>query len=306
MPALHRLDIVVPEADFPLAEALVARHVSFGWEEESLPTGETRLRVHCEEDQVLDALAGEVRGLLPEAVLSRVEVPAQDWMAAWRDFFTPVPVGDFLILPPWLADSDPQGRLPILIEPKSAFGTGHHPTTTLCLDALSRLRASKVLRPGQSFLDLGTGTGVLGIACAKLGLRGLGLDIDPLAVGNAAENRALNRVEDAFDVRSGSADAVAGQTFDVVVANILAAPLRDMAASIMSLVRPGGCLVLSGFLRVQTPGLEEAYAPMGTPGRLTAPSAVGDPTRCAGPDDPAADEWVCLTWPALGSSVRRS
>ena len=170
----------------------------------------------------------------------------------------------------------------------------------LCLEALSRLRAAGVLTAGQEFLDLGTGTGVLGIACVKLGLRGLGLDIDPLAVSNAAENRALNRVEEAFEVRSGSADAVAGRRYDLVVANILAAPLRDMAESIMALVRPGGCLVLSGFLRVQTPSLEAAYAAMGTPAQLTAPSAASDPTRSAGPDDPTADEWVCLMWPGVG------
>lgn len=299
MSALYRLDIVVPEADFPLAQALVARHVSFGWEEESLPTGESRLGVHCGELAVLDALEADVRALLPAVGLNRAEVPDQDWTAAWRDFFTPVPVGDFLILPPWLADSEPQGGLPVLIEPKSAFGTGHHPTTTLCLEALSRLRSAGVLRPGQRFLDLGTGTGVLGMACAKLGLTGLGLDIDPLAVSNAMENRVLNRLEGTFEVRPGSADAARGERFDVVVANILAAPLRDMAASVMALIRPGGCLVLSGFLRVQVPGLEVAYAAMGTPARLTAPSAVSDPTRSAGSDDPTADEWVCLMWPAV-------
>ena len=300
MPVLFRLDIVAPESDFPLAEALVARAVSSGWEEESLPTGETRLRVHCEEREILDALADEVKSLLPEAVVERAEVQKQDWTAAWRDFFTPVTAGDFLVLPPWLADADPQGRLPVFIEPKSAFGTGHHPTTTLCLEALSRLRAAGVLTAGQEFLDLGTGTGVLGIACVKLGLRGLGLDIDPLAVSNAAENCALNRVEEAFEVRSGSADAVAGRRYDLVVANILAAPLRDMAESIMALVRPGGCLVLSGLFRVQTPSLEAAYAAMGTPAQLTAPSAASDPTRSAGPDDPTADEWVCLMWPGVG------
>ena len=86
MPVLFRLDIVAPESDFPLAEALVARAVSSGWEEESLPTGETRLRVHCEEREILDALADEVKSLLPEAVVERAEVQKQDWTAAWRDF----------------------------------------------------------------------------------------------------------------------------------------------------------------------------------------------------------------------------
>ncbi|MCH5277730.1 MAG: 50S ribosomal protein L11 methyltransferase [Desulfovibrionaceae bacterium] len=296
MAVLHRLDIISPEAHFPLAEALVARAVSSGWEEESLPTGETRLRVHCGHKGVLDALADELRALLPDLVVERAEVEDQDWTSAWRDFFTPVAAGDFLILPPWLRDTDPQGRRPVLIEPGSAFGTGHHPTTTLCLEALSRLRAAGLVRAGQKFLDLGTGTGILGIACTRLGLQGLGLDIDPLAVNSALENLSLNQAKEAFEVRAGSADAVAGQSYDLVMANILAAPLRDMAASIMALVRPGGCLVLSGFLRVQTPGVEAAYAPMGRAEHISAPSASGDPTR-AGSGDPAADEWVCLFWP---------
>lgn len=299
MPVLHRLDIVSSEADFPLAEALVAQAVSSGWEEESLPTGETRIRVHCGQKEVLDTLTDQLRLLLPDLALERAELEEQDWMAAWRDFFTPVRAGDFLILPPWLRDTDPQGGLPVIIEPKSAFGTGHHPTTTLCLEALSQLHSAGLVRAGQEFLDLGTGTGILGIACARLGLHGLGLDIDPLALSNALENRVLNQAGDAFEVRPGSADAVAGRCYDLVMANILAAPLKDMAASIMSLVRPGGCLVLSGFLRVQTPGLEAAYAGMGRAEHLTAPSAAGDPTRSAGLDDPTADEWVCLIWPAF-------
>ena len=299
MPVLHRLDIVSSETDFPLAEALVAQAVSSGWEEESLPTGETRIRVHCEHREVLDALADELHMVLPDLAMERAEVEEQDWAAAWRDFFTPVRAGDFLILPPWLRDTDPHGSLPVIIEPKSAFGTGHHPTTTLCLEALSHLRSAGLVRPGQEFLDLGTGTGILSIACTRLGLHGLGLDIDPLALSNALENRVLNQAEDAFEVRSGSADAAAGRRYDLVMANILAAPLRDMAASIMSLVRPGGCLVLSGFLRVQAPGLQAAYAEMGRAEYLTAPSAASDPTRGAGLDDPTVDEWVCLAWPAL-------
>lgn len=296
MPELHRLDIVVTEEDFPLAEALVARSVSFGWEEESLSTGESRLRVHCEDKNVLDALTVDIRALVPAADIRVGVVPHRDWMEAWRDFFTPVRAGKFLILPPWLADTDPQGRQPILIEPKSAFGTGHHPTTTLCLEAISRLHAAGLLRSGQTFLDLGTGTGILGIGCAKLGLTGLGVDIDPLAVGNAAENRALNQVGDAFAVKSGSVDAVAGQQFDVVIANILAGPLKEMAPDILPLVRPGGCLILSGFLKVQLAGLETAYAPLGSGAKLTAPSAATDPTRSACPDA-ETDEWVCLVWP---------
>lgn len=298
MPELHRLDIVVTEDDFPLAEALVAQGISYGWEEESLPTGESRLRVHCEDKNVLDALTDNLRALLPTADIRAGLVPEQDWMEAWRDFFTPVRAGEFLILPPWLAETEPQGRQPILIEPKSAFGTGHHPTTTLCLEAISRLHAAGALRAGQTFLDLGTGTGILGIGCVKLGLTGLGVDIDPLAVSNAAENRMLNQTGKAFEVMSGSVDVAAGRQFDVVIANILAGPLKEMAADILPLVRPGGCLILSGFLRVQLAGLEAAYAPLGPGAKLTAPSSASDPTRSACPDA-ETDEWVCLAWPAV-------
>lgn len=305
MSVLHRLDMIVEEEDFPLAEALVASHVSHGWEEASLPSGESRLRVHCEEKGVLAALEAEARLLLPSLSTVWGEAPEQNWMEAWREFFTPVEAGEFLVLPPWLAESPEagsgreRGLHPVLIEPKSAFGTGHHPTTTLCLEALSRLHGAGIIRAGQSFLDLGTGTGVLGIGCVRLGLTGLGLDIDPLAVSNAAENRELNQVGEAFRIMPGSVDTVAGRRFDVVVANILAAPLREMAPSIMKLVRPGGCLILSGFLAVQTPALEAAYAAMGRASRLTAPSASPDPTRTAGQQEGGSgvDDWVCLSWP---------
>lgn len=310
---LHKLEIIVSDEDFALGEALVAQHAVYGWEEESLPTGETLFKVHCEDAEVLTFLRTEVEALLPSAVFNRSEVEEQNWLDAWKEFFTPVETGKFLILPPWLEHSPEaeqgkaKGLLPIIIEPKSAFGTGHHPTTTLCLEAISRLHDAGKIQAGQRFLDLGTGTGVLGIGCIGLGLNGLGVDIDPLAVSNAAENRELNRVDSAFEVMSGSVDVVEGQTFDLVIANILAAPLKEMAQAIMALVKPGGGLILSGFLSVQVEGLEAAYSAMPcTPGRLSAPSPVSDPTR--GQSDAASgstsspssgDEWVCLYWPAV-------
>lgn len=303
---LYRMDIVVSDEDFALGEALVAQYAIYGWEEESLTTGETLFKVHCEDSDVLEALHAEVQSLLPSAVFSRRDVAEQNWLDAWKEFFTPVESGKFLILPPWLEQSPEaeqgksKGLLPIVIEPKSAFGTGHHPTTTLCLEAISCLYNAGKIQSGQRFLDLGTGTGVLGIGCVGLGLSGLGVDIDPLAVSNAAENRLLNNVDVAFEVKSGSVDVVEGQTFDIVIANILAAPLKDMASAIMALVKPGGCLVLSGFLSVQVEGLEAAYSAMPcVPGHLSAPSPVTDPTRSQ-PDSgfPAnCDEWVCLYWP---------
>jgi ribosomal protein L11 methyltransferase len=285
MSVLHRIEIVAEEADFALAQALVSRHVSAGWEEESLPGGKTRFLAHCGEKSVLEALAGDLGRFVPAVPCAFSVLPVQDWTDAWRDFFTPVAAGLFLILPPWLAGTPPAGRIPLIVEPKSAFGTGHHPSTTLCLEAVSRLHASGALGPGRRFLDLGTGTGILGMACAKLGLSGLCLDIDPLAVSNAEENRVLNRLEDALEIRSGSVRDADGGPFDLILANILAPPLQEMARPVINLLKPDGCLVLSGFLSGRTSGVEHAYAELGTPECLTEPSAVI-----------RGDAWACLVW----------
>lgn len=242
MKTIHRLEIVVAESDYDCATGLLALEVPFGWEEQSLPTGETRFRVHCEQKDFLERLQQLLKQTVPAAESALSELEETDWLAAWRQFFTPVCCGNhFVVLPPWLADTqDFPGRTPILIEPKSAFGTGHHATTALCLRVVSDLLEAGRLQHGQHFLDLGTGSGVLGIGCCKFGLTGEGLDIDPLAVDNAVENRALNAIApENFTVAEGSIGAVAGKQFDLVLANILARPLTEMAADIVRACRPG-------------------------------------------------------------------
>lgn len=166
---------------------------------------------------------------------------------------------------PGLAESpDFPGRTPVLIEPKSAFGTGHHATTALCLGVVSDLLDQGRIASGQTFLDLGTGSGVLGIACCKSGLSGLGLDIDPLAVDNALENRELNQVR-GFDAALGGIEAAVGHSFDLVLANILARPLMELAPAVAAARKPHGCLVLSGLLEIQADGVEAAYKAQGLP-----------------------------------------
>ncbi len=300
MPQLYRLNIVVTEEDFPLAEALVGQKVASGWEEESLPSGDTLLRVTSESEQECEDVASGLAAVLPAATLTRETIPDRDWLAGWRSYFTPVEAGEFLILPPWMKDAPARGRIPVIIEPKSAFGTGHHPTTTMCLEAMSLLNGAGAISAGQTFLDMGTGTGILGIGCVKLGLSGFGADIDPLSISNARENCDMNGVSfESFEIREGSVELVQGRQYDVVIANILAGPLREMAPQLKPLVKEGGCLILSGFLSVQVPGMLEAYADMGTPGQLRMPSPASDPTRSAGRDDPEADDWVCLYWPSV-------
>lgn len=286
MKTIHRLEIVVAESDYDCATGLLALEVPFGWEEQSLPTGETRFRVHCEQKDFLERLQQLLKQTVPAAESALSELEETDWLAAWRQFFTPVCCGNhFVVLPPWLADTqDFPGRTPILIEPKSAFGTGHHATTALCLRVVSDLLEAGRLQQGQHFLDLGTGSGVLGIGCCKFGLTGEGLDIDPLAVDNAVENRALNAIApESFTVAEGSIDAVAGKQFDLVLANILARPLTEMAADIVRACRPGGCLVLSGLLEIQADGVTAAYKAQGLP----------EPRRIID------GEWAALVWDSV-------
>ncbi len=129
---------------------------------------------------------------------------------------------------------------------------------------LSDLLDAGRVKAGMEFLDLGTGSGILGVGCCLSGLTGVGADIDPLAVENARENRTLNGVR-GFEILSGSTEAVAGRAFDLVLANILARPLRELAPDIVKLLRPGGCLVLSGLLEVQADDVEAAYTALGLP-----------------------------------------
>ena len=131
-PDLIRLDIVVDEEQYDTVAGLLVRNISYGWEEDSLPTGETRFRVHCDNAIVQENLLSALRAWLPGLDVEQTSIPRQDWTVAWREFFTPVRAGQFIVLPPWLFESTPlEGRKPIIIEPKSAFGTGHHNTTVL-------------------------------------------------------------------------------------------------------------------------------------------------------------------------------
>ena len=282
---LERLEIIVEEEDFALTEALVGQALSYGWEEESLPTGQIKLRLHCEDGSILDNLVEEIQSFLPEALCTRSQIEKADWTNAWKDYFTPIEVGDFVILPPWLEETyvNEKNLHKIIIEPKSAFGTGHHASTVLCLKAITTLYHEGKIKAGQRFLDLGTGTGILGIACTKYGLTGYGLDIESLAVDNAKENCSINKVQD-FVIELGSIDNVQGQKFDVVIANILAAPLREMAENIMEVTNDNKVLILSGFLGTQVADLEKSYQNMGTARRFSQETDMKD------------GEWISLYW----------
>lgn len=261
----YKLSITTPDIAYDAVAGILALQANFGWRENSLPTGETVFTIHCENSDFLDDLQRNLVSLHRDIIFERSEEIQEDWLHSWQDFFTPVLCGSrFVILPPWLADDNFGQRSKIIINPKSAFGTGHHATTSLCLTALSDLLDEGRVAAGQRFLDLGCGTGVLGIGACLSGLNGLGLDIDPLAVENAKENMDLNSVS-GFTIGLGSIENAGDTGYDLIMANILSAPLIAMSAGIVTRLRPGGVLILSGILDIQAENVERAFCRCGLP-----------------------------------------
>jgi ribosomal protein L11 methyltransferase len=163
------------------------------------------------------------------------EVAERDWLAVWREGLDAVTVGALTITPPWID----AGLGAIVIEPGQAFGTGHHETTTGCLAALQELDLD-----GRAVLDVGTGSGILAIAAARLGAgRVVAIDVDPLAVGAARGNAARNGA--AVEVSEGSVEVAPGR-FDVLVANLDTTTLSGLAGGLAQRLAPGGTLVASG------------------------------------------------------------
>jgi len=180
-------------------------------------------------------------------------VPDEDWVARSREQFGPIRVSATLwIVPTWRSPPEPDA-INLVLDPGLAFGTGSHPTTRLCLQWLERSIAG-----GETVLDYGCGSGILAIAALKLGARrAVGVDIDPDAVATARANARRN------DVAGEFLEDCAPLTFtaDVVIANILANPLKLLAPILASRCRHGGQIALSGILPDQVMEVESCYSP---------------------------------------------
>lgn len=181
------------------------------------------------------------------------------WAENWKDHFPPQSIGERLFIhPPWVHDV-PNGRHGILIDPGMAFGTGHHASTRGCLVLLERAMAA---RPAARVFDLGTGSGILAIAAAKLGAPEIwAVDIDPDACRVAAENTAANGVDAAIRILD-SWEGVPG-TFDIVLANLFAPQLVEFAPRIVAALRPGGVAIGSGLLLDEETAVVRAWTACG-------------------------------------------
>jgi ribosomal protein L11 methyltransferase len=170
----------------------------------------------------------------------------EDWESSWKENYHPLKISERLwICPSWLAPPDPKA-VNVILDPGMAFGTGDHPTTALCLEWLAERDCTN-----KDVIDYGCGSGILSIAALKLGARSaLGIDIDPQALDVSRRNMELNGVAERFTAYLPES-LPANSTADIVIANILARPLVELAPQIRACVRPGGWLALSGMLREQ-------------------------------------------------------
>ncbi len=192
------------------------------------------------------------------AVLGVRRITDPGWATLWQRRFRPFRVGSrFLIVPPWRPRREP-GRVTIVIQPGQAFGTGHHPTTSGSLRAIEDAIADR--RP-RTALDAGTGSGILAIAMAALGIHEIvAIDVDPIALDNAEDNAALNRV--AEQIRFSAVPlASIRHRFDLISANILADTLIELAPRLRRMLAPAGRLILSGILAREVPDVLKSYAP---------------------------------------------
>lgn len=225
-----------------------------------------RLRAHFSEGDATEALGEEIGGWLREldeffpgcaaAVPAIAPIDEQDWAEGWKQGFAPLEVGSRLrIRPPWIA-AGASGRCDVVIEPAMAFGTGQHASTLGCLLAIEEIAVAE--GPGSPVLDVGTGSGILAIAAARLGASEVvAIDLDPVAIAAARRNVEANDVADVVTLQVGSLESVSGR-FEWILANLYSGLLRALMDGFASRARPRGWLVVAGLLDGDCDAVEAA------------------------------------------------
>lgn len=242
-------------------------------EEEGAPPGGVIIRSYFRPDEFGSWQHGElqdyVRRLtaydLDPVGLELRRVAAENWAEAWKEHFKPLKVTPRLVIrPPWEEYVPGPGESVIAIHPGMAFGTGRHPTTRLCLRALEEVweqHLPPASNPWQ-VLDVGTGTGILALAAARLGAGVLAIDVDPEAVAAALDNVRLNALQDRVWVEATPLNALR-QQFPLILANITAPDLLQLADALTGRLLSQGALIISGFLLADAPALEARFLGLG-------------------------------------------
>ena len=203
-----------------------------------------------------------VAHLAPLTELRERRVSQSEWQNSWKEFFHVLRVGERIVIcPTWREYEAKPDEAIIHLDPGMAFGTGHHPTTRMCLEFIEQ-----TMTPGDRVLDLGCGSGILSIAAVKLGAaRAVGFEIDPVAVKAGRANIALNGADSAIELVHGTLPSpkAPARFFDYVVANISALVVTDLAGQLVECIAPGGRLLVSGVLEKHIDGVTNALTAEG-------------------------------------------
>lgn len=203
---------------------------------------------------------GQLRGVSDVRVSSLQE---QDWANAWKEHFQVHRIGERVVIrPPWREYEPKDDDVVIVLDPGMAFGTGLHPSTRL-----SMLGTEEVVQPGDTVLDVGTGSGILAIAAVKLGaVKADTVDVESVAVKATAENAEANGLTDEIKVELGSVgegQPFWGEQYDVVLANIIARVLIELSEAIVAHTKPGGKIVLAGIIESREQDVIDAFTAAG-------------------------------------------
>ena len=234
-----------------------------------------------------EMLEGMMQQFPDSRLVETEEIEPRNWNEEWEQSIQPIQVGCFLITPSWRsvqpADFNPSDGpvIPLLIDPKMSFGTGYHPTTRLMLRALEELHTRSDAVRGAVVIDAGSGSGILGIAAAKLGASMVyAFDTDPVCLENAIENTERNGVSNMTTQTGGFGDVVLPQVADITLANIHLAVLTHHMEDLRAITRPGGLVLLSGLLETDEQEIRRVAAEAG----LEFLSMTQE------------EEWICCTF----------
>jgi ribosomal protein L11 methyltransferase len=201
-----------------------------------------------------------------EILIQRVR--REDWSESWKKYFKTIEIGSALLIKPsWSKQKPRKGQAVVVLDPGLSFGTGQHATTSFCLKQIVRARNRAAAKKTLSFLDIGSGSGILSIAAAKLGYAPVaGFDFDPVAVRVAQKNCRSNRVQQRVEITRKDLTRLplgTRQRCDVICANLISTLLLSERERILNRLAPGGLLVLAGILATEFAEVQEAYEAAG-------------------------------------------